>query len=164
MTANEKDLRVIIAVTERASIPRLWRTAMRTLRGTHAEVLAVFVHDERWHRAASLPFTREVSRAGSVEDFTLRRANQVFAETVAALQNRMEKLAAEADLEIDFCALPESDESLLQIIVGPGRNVLIAPSLLANRPVYARLARLDLHIELVDDEEDDTDADEAESA
>ena len=163
MTASEKDLRVIIAVTEPTSILGLWRTAMEKLRGARADVLAVFVHDERWHRAASLPFTREVSRAGSVEDFTVQRANQIFTETVSALRDRIEELASEADLNIEFRALPESDEALTQIVVGPGKNLLIAPSLLAKRPLYAMLSRLDLQIELVEADEDDREAESADS-
>lgn len=162
MTADEEGLRVVIAVTETSSVTKLWRTALETLGGAPAEVLAVFVHDERWQRAASLPFTREVSRAGGVADFTTQRANQVFAETVSALQKRVKQLAAEANLNIEFRVLPESDDTLVRAIFGRGKNVLIAPSFLADRPIYAELTQLDLHIQLVD--ADDSDANSSDAA
>ncbi len=160
MTSNEQELRVVIAMTDSDSLTELWRTAMQIAENTHAKLVAVFVHDERWERAASLPFTREISKAGSVADFTLRRAHQLLSETVAAVQKRVEQLAADADRKIEFRVLPESDANLPESFVGPGRNVLIAPSLLASRPIYAELSRLDLRIELVEaaadeDEEED---------
>ena len=159
MTTSEQDLRVVIAMTDSDSLAELWRTAMHIAQGTRAKLVAVFVHDERWERAASLPFTTEISKAGSVANFTLRRAHHLLAETVAAVQKRVEQLAAEADRTIEFRVLPESDANLPDSIVGPGRNILIAPSLLADRPIYAELSRLDLRIELVEadaDEDEDS--------
>lgn len=170
MTKSDPDLRVVIALTDTDSIAELWHAAMKTVSGARAEMLAVFVHDERWERAARLPFTREVSRVGSVSDFTAKRANQVLAETVSSLQQRIETLAADADLSIEFRVLPESDSTLTQEIVGPGKSVLIAPAMLARQPIYAQLSQLDVRIELVEAggnvrDEDDADAgnDEAES-
>ena len=163
MARNDQELRVVIAMTDSDSLAELWRTAMQIAANTRAKLVAVFVHDERWERAASLPFTREISKAGNVADFTLRRAQQLLSETVAAVQQRVEQLAAEADRKIEFRVLPESDANLPESIVGPGRNVLIAPSLLADRPIYAELSRLDLRIELVaadaGDEENEGDVD-----
>ena len=155
MARNEQELRVVIAMTDSDSLTELWRTAMQIAEGTRAKLVAVFVHDERWERAASLPFTREISKAGSVADFTLRRAHQLLSETVAAVQKRVEELAAEADRSIEFRVLPESDADLPESFVGPGRNILIAPSLLADRPIYAELSRLDLRIELVEADADE---------
>ena len=164
MTRNEHDLRVVIAVTESASLAQLWRTAMEMLRDSHAEVVALFLDDERWHRAASLPFTREISKVGSVADFTTQRANQVHAETVSDLRQRIEQLAAEADVTIEFRVLAESDHALPDTIVGGGGSILIAPSRLANRPIYAELTRLDLRIELVETEREEPDTEEGDKA
>jgi len=71
------------------------------------------------------------------------------------------RIVVQGDRSIEFRVLPESDANLPDSIVVPGRNILIAPSLLADRPIYAELSRLDLRIELVeadpDEEEDSSD-------
>jgi len=68
--------RVIIAVTELAPVQQMWGEALQFLDESRAEIHAVFVEDERWYRAASLPFTREISRvSGVTADFTMQRAS-----------------------------------------------------------------------------------------
>ena len=150
MIRSEDRLRIVIAVTESCSLNELWRSARDAMRGMRAEVTAVFLHDERWHRAASLPFTREISRVGGNVDFTRQRAERILAETVSGLRKEMEQLAAEADIPIAFHVLPESDRGRARALIRSGKNVLIAPAFLAEHPIYAELAQLDVRIELVD--------------
>ena len=151
MTTSDEAMRVVIAVTESSSLQALWRAALDTAKESEAKIVAVYLHDERWQQAASLPFTREISRIGSVADFTAQRAEQLLSETVSRLKEQMQKLAIEADLEIEFEVLPESDRMRAQALIGEGKNVLIAPSYLADRPIYTELAQLDLHILLVEE-------------
>ena len=149
MTENKTSSRrrIIIAVTESSSLSELWRAAMQSLDEAHAEVVALFLHDERWHRAASLPFTREVSRAGGEStDFTAQRAEQLHAETVASLRKKVDELAAEANLKIEFESLPESEISRSRSVTQDTENVLIAPAVLTKHPVVTELKQLNLRI------------------
>ena len=119
MSKSEDSLCVLIAVTETCSLTELWRTVTQTVDGSRAEVVALFLHDERWHRAASLPFTREISRVGgTAADFTAQRAEQILADTVSRLQRQMQQLAAEANLPVAFEVLPESDQARLKTVIG----------------------------------------------
>lgn len=68
MAKTEMRLRIVIAVTETTPVARLWEAALRLLRDTPAELTALYVQDDRWRRAASLPFTREILRSGGVAD------------------------------------------------------------------------------------------------
>ena len=124
--------------------------AMQALEESDAEVVALFLHDERWHRAASLPFTREVSKTGSSTDFTRQRAEQVYSDTVARLRERVNELATGAGLKIRFETLPESEVSGTKRVVEGEENVLIAPADLTEHPVVAELKSLDLRIYFVD--------------
>jgi hypothetical protein len=116
-----------------------------------AELLALYVDDDRWRRAASLTFTREISRvSGAVTDFTVQRAEQLNKEAITRTQRRIEKLAAKADLALAFEVLPESDQNRIKELVGAGQNVLIVPSFITTRPIYAHLTRLDCRILLIE--------------
>jgi len=151
MKTTDDRLRVVIAVTEASPLSALWRAAMDLLSESPAELLALFVDDERWHRAASLPFTREISRiGGTAADFTVQRAEQVNKEAATRTQRRIEQLASKADLALAFEVLPESDQERIQELVGPGQNVLIAPSFITRRAIYAHLTRLDCRILLIE--------------
>ena len=151
MTKSDDDRRVIIAVTESTPLNRLWQVALRAVSASDGNVVAVYLHDERWRRAASLPFTREISPSGSIADFTPERADQVLSETAGALQRRVETLASDAGVTIDFRVLPDSDEAKLQTVFA-GRCLVIAPSVLERHPLFAVLTRLDIHFELVEDD------------
>jgi len=123
---------------------------MQALEEAEAEVVALFLHDERWQRAASLPFTREVTRTGSSADFTTQRAEQVLADTVDRLRKRMHELASGAGLSIRFEALPESEVSGTKNVVEGEGNVLIAPADLTEHPVVSELKSLNLRIYFVE--------------
>ena len=150
MKESDQQLRVVIAITESTPIPSLWRAAMQAIGASPAEIVALFLHDERWQRAASLPFTREISAIGRIADFTLHRADQLLSDTAAKTQKRIEQLATEADVTCEFRVMPESDASLPKAVTGRGKCVLIAPSFFTERPFYPALAALDLHILLVE--------------
>ena len=151
MKTTDDRLRVVIAITESSPLEALWRAAMKLMSESPAELMALFVDDERWRRAASLPFTCEVSRiGGAVVDFTVQRAEQVNKEAIARMQHRIEQLASKANLALGFEVLPESDQKRIKELVGSGQNVLIAPSFITTRPIYAHLTRLDCRILLIE--------------
>ena len=128
MKTTDNRLRVVIAITESSPLEALWRAAMKLMSESPAELMALFVDDERWRRAASLPFTCEVSRiGGAVADFTVQRAEQVNKEAIARMQHRIEQLASNADLSLGFEVLPESDQKRINELVGSDQNILIAP-------------------------------------
>ena len=85
MEKREGQVRILIAVTETSPVADLWRAAL-TRREGDAELIALFLSDDRWHRAASLPFTREISRLGAVADFTRQRADQLYRESVERIR------------------------------------------------------------------------------
>lgn len=152
-------LRVLIAVNEASPLSALWRAAMNLMSESPAEVLALFVDDNRWHRAASLPFTREISRvSGSAAEFTVQRAEQLNKEAIKRTQQHIEKLASQADLSFAFEVLPESDQKRIKELVSTGQSVLVAPSFITARPIYTHLARLDCRILLIEDLEDEQEA------
>ena len=156
MAKTEVRLRVVIAVTETTPIARLWETALRLLRDTSAELAALYVQDDRWYRVASLPFTREVLRSGGVAvEFTEQRAEQVSRERAAHVQERVQKLAAEANLKAAFEILSESDAERLREFIGNHENILVAPSFISTRPIFAVLSEMNCRIELVDAEEEE---------
>ena len=149
---SEARRRVVIAVTESCPVSALWREAMSIMSETPADLMALFVDDRRWHRAASLSFTREISRlSGAVAEFTAQRAEELNREAIKRVQQQIEKLAADAKLALAFEVLPESDQKRITALLGAGQNVLVAPSFLRTRPIYAHLARCDCRIMLIED-------------
>ena len=156
MTKNELNLRVVIAVTETTPVGLLWETALRLLRESPAELAALYVQDDRWHRVASLPFTREILRSGGVAvDFTRQRAEQVRRERAARVREAIRKLAAEVNLEPVFEILDESDALRLREFIGSRENILVAPSFISTRPIFALLSELNCRIELVEAKEEE---------
>lgn len=155
MTTNQTDLRrIMLAVTETSSLQDLWAAAMEHLEGASAEVITLFVSDDRWRRAASLPFTREISRVGGgVSEFTLQRAEQVDKDAVIRAQGRLSKLAADAKLRFVFEILDEREATRIHELVRSDLDVLIAPSLLKARPIFSELARMKCRILLIDTKE-----------
>ena len=155
MTTTENRHRVVIAVTETSPVAALWEAALRLLRKAPADVVALYFEDDRWHRVASLPFTREISRFGGVAaDFTLERARAVSRERATRVQELLLKLAAESDLKPAFEILPETDAARLRELIGSYENVLIAPSFISTRPIFATFAELKCRVELVEAEEE----------
>jgi hypothetical protein len=147
--------RVVIAVTELTPLAKLWQEAQRHLRDPQADIVAVFVADDRWHRAASLPFTREISRiSGAVADFTLQRANHLHNEAIDSARRQMHELASAAKLSCSFEVLSESDPQRIIEVVARPENVLIAPSLIARRPLFAALQEFGCRIVLIEPDED----------
>ncbi len=165
--------RILLAITEASPLQDLWRAVIDYLEGAHGELTTVFFSDDRWHRAASLPFTREVSKvSGDSENFTRERAQQIDEDTVGRTHRELEKLASEAELPFAFEVLPEHDASTelpfafevlpehdmskLREIVSVQHDVLILPSFLKSRPIYAELTRVKCRVYYVDGEEEDT--------
>lgn len=141
----------MLAVTETSSLQDLWRAAMEHLTGEHAELITVFVRDDRWRRAASLPFTEEISRAnGGSMNFTLQRAEQVDSDAVTRTQGRLQQLATEAEIQLAFEILAEHEAARIHEFVRSESDLLIAPSFFKGQPIYAELARLKCRILLVD--------------
>lgn len=156
MTKDEVKVRVVIAVTETTPVALLWETALRLLRESRAELAALYVRDDRWHRVASLPFTREIMRSGGVAvEFTRQRAEQVSRERAARVSEAIRKLAAEAQLEPVFVSLDESDALRLREFIGSRENILVAPSFISTRPIFALLSELNCRIELVEAKEEE---------
>lgn len=147
--------RVVIAVTETSPLSALWREAMTLLSESPADLMALFVDDQRWLRAASLPFTREISRlSGAVAEFTAQRAEELNRQAITRMQQRIEKLAAESQLVLAFEVLPESDQKRITELLGAAHNVLIAPSFMRTRPIYAHLASCKCRIMLIEGSEE----------
>ena len=160
MTPAEPKPRIVIAVTEFTPVHVLWRAAMRLLEDSPAELVALFVEEDRWHRVASLPFTREISRTGGVKDFTRRRAEQIHRDAIARMRDAIQTLAKEASIKPSFEVLPESDVAKIRDFVGDRRNVLVAPAFISSRPVYAIFSELDCRILLVEAAEEQAQTEE----
>jgi hypothetical protein len=151
MSRNDDTARVLIALTEASPVDRLWKAALDRMARTQAELMALYFAEYHWHRAASLPFTREISRLGSAPvDFTLRRARQIHEASIAEAREMVGKLAADAKLSLAFEVLGESDRERVRDLVSGTDVVLIAPSYIIRRPFYAELEMLDCRIELVE--------------
>ena len=150
--SNETPSRVIVALTETAPIDALWRVTSRWLTTPDIGLVTLYVADDRWQRAASLPFTREVPRTGGPPTaFTMQRAQQVHDAAVKRNQARMQQLAADVKLPLIFEIFADPDKNRLREIVGQRASVIIAPSLIAREPLFAILSQFDCRIELVDD-------------
>jgi hypothetical protein len=148
-TSNTR--RVVLAVTEAGSLQVLWRTAMEQMSRERAELITVFVRDDRWRRAASLPFTEEVSRAsGGSMNFTPERAEEVDRDVVIRTQGRLQQLATDSEIQLAFEILAEHEATRIHDLVRSKSDLLIAPSFFKGRPLYRELARLKCRILLVD--------------
>lgn len=146
--------RALLVVTETSPVDKLWQTLLEQLADAHAEVVAVFVSDDCWTRAASLPFTREISRlSGGSEVFTVRRAEQIIGDMVARMQQRIRQLAADRQLQLVFEILRAQEPNRIQEFVRIEYDVLIGPADLRHWPEFAELARAERRVVLVNDEE-----------
>ena len=146
--------RVALAVTEGSPLDKLWNVLVEHLQGSHAEIVTIFVSDDRWHRAASLPFTREISRlSGSERDFTRQRAAALHGDLAGRTREQISRLAAETKQQISFTILSERETPEVHQLVSIECDVLIAPSMLEHWPVFAQLTRVNRQVLLVDVEE-----------
>ena len=149
--------RVVIALTDTTSITEMWERAMQVIRGKHAELTVVFLHDESWQRAASLPFTREVSKVGGQSsDFTLRRAEQLLSVQASGLQENIETLARSAGLPVAFQVLPEADQAGVRTLISSEINIVIGPTVLARHPVFLELQSSEKEIVFVGPDDNET--------
>ncbi len=156
MNQNDDKCRIVIAVTETTEVPRLWRAALQNVGRSEAELLALYLIDNHWHRAASLPFTREISRiGGGVADFTVKRADQLSKEAQQRIEQIVRKLAEDSGLAYAFKAVSEIDPNLRAELVADYRTVLIAPSVVSRRPIFTQLEQLNWHIELIEATEEE---------
>jgi hypothetical protein len=155
MKPRDQRPRIVIAVIEARGIAALWEAAMRQLTNHPAELITLFLEDERWLRAASLPFTQELPRVGgSPLAFTRQRAQELRRETARQARQLIEQLAAKSKRPVAFANLSESNAASLTELVGGQRSILIAQQVITRQPVYARFVDLGCQIELVEHDED----------
>ena len=146
--------RALLVVTETCPVDKLWRALLEDLADAQAEVVAVFISDDRWTRAASLPFTREISRlSGGSEVFTTRRAEQVLGDMVNRVQQQVRRLAEDRQIQLVFEILHVQESNRIREFVRIEHDVLVAPTMLRSGPDFADLARPERRVVLVDDEE-----------
>jgi hypothetical protein len=147
----ERGTRVIIALTETAPIDLLWTVTLERLASPETELLTLYIADDRWQRAASLPFTQEIPRLGGIPvGFTQQRAQDIHDAAIARARERMQQLAAEAKRRLIFEILSETDERRVSELVREEDSILIAPSLITKQPIFAQLSKTGCRIELVE--------------
>ena len=148
-------LRILLAVTETSPVEQLWQSLVDQLAGAPGEVVTIIVTDDSWRRAASLPFTREISRiSGVTAAFTHHRAEQIRAAAAVRARQRLERLARESQVELEFEILSEDEDSRVETLVTVERDILIAPSTLEGKPLFVKLARLHRRVVLVEGDGD----------
>jgi hypothetical protein len=141
----------VIAMTEASPVAEMWRVAMRFLGDSRADLVALFLADDRWLRVASLPFTREFPRVGGrPSEFTRQRAEELHRDAAREARRLIDALAGEARIKTVFEILSESDRARLAELVGGASSILIAPTLIRSRPVYAELIEIGCRIELIE--------------
>ena len=151
MNESQDILRILLAVTETSPFERLWQSLVDHVAGARAEVVTIIVSDDSWRRAASLPFTREVSRInGMAAAFTHHRAEQVRADAAVRARRRLERLAEDSGVELEFEVVSEDEDSHVEKLVSVERDILIAPAVLEGKPLFAKLARLHRRVVLVE--------------
>lgn len=152
MTQTKSEFRrIMLAITESSSLNELWSAVEKHLANEPAELITLFFTDDRWHRAASLPFTREIARlGGGSADFTPQRADQVGEDAVQRARARLQQLAERAKIKLAFEMLKEHELTRLQEFVTSESDVLIAPAIFKGQPLYAELTRLKCRILLID--------------
>jgi hypothetical protein len=141
MTDVDNIRRIMLAVTEASPLDKLWQSLVEQVAGAQAEVVTVFVTDDTWHRVASLPFAVEISRiSGARAAFTRRRAEQLGEDAAGRARQRLEQLAAEAGLRLVFEIMTTTETGQIQKLVEIKRDLLIAPSVLEELPLFTKLA------------------------
>jgi hypothetical protein len=146
--------RVLIAVTEANSVPDLLHEVTEHLAEEAAELVLVFLNDDRWRKAASLPFTREVFRISGVStDFTSTRAEQVHQEVIDEILGRLRQFATDAKTTLAFETIPEQEAVRLHDLLTSDADVLVAPSSFRERPIYKEITRLKCRLRFVEPSE-----------
>ncbi len=154
MNSLEDKRRILLLLTEQSPLQQLWQVVEQHLAGTNSEVVALFINDERWHRAASLPFTREFSRlSGTHRDFTAQRAAELNQEGIRQVEARLRELATSAESQPTFEVLTEREANRIGSYVRVEMDLLVAPADLRNREAFGGLALLSCQILFVDSEE-----------
>ncbi|HSG59748.1 MAG TPA: hypothetical protein VLA06_09480 [Woeseiaceae bacterium] len=150
MTTDSDRRRIVIALTETSPVPRLWHAAMARHAESPADLLTLFLQDERWLRAASLPFTREFPRSGGrPTEFTHERAREVGQETARQAKRLIEQLADKAKTRVIFETVLQPDRGRLIELIGEYQSILIAHDAITALPIYVHLVELGCHIELI---------------
>ncbi|MDH3304707.1 MAG: hypothetical protein OEM50_11435 [Gammaproteobacteria bacterium] len=151
MTSKRADVRrIMLALSDASSLPDLWRAATEHLADQEAELVTVFFNDDRWRRAASLPFTREILRiSGGSTEFTRTRAEKLDREIIAAVQRRSQQFATEAKVRFVFEILSEQEIIKIHELLSSESDILIAPISFQGRPIYNEIARLKCQIRFV---------------
>jgi len=145
--------RVLLVVTEASPLDKLWGALVDQIADASADVVAILVGDDSWTRAATLPFTREISRlSGGSQVFTARRAEQIIGSMIDRAQERIRQLAADRQLQVAFKILPAGDPHSIREFVRVEYDVLIGPAVLRRWPVFADLTLPDGRVFLVDEE------------
>ena len=150
---NERSdlLRVLLAITESCPVDRLWESLVDQVADAQVEVVTIIVSDDTWRRAASLPFTHEISRiSGMRADFTHHRAEHVRAEAASRAREHLERLAEDSQVELEVEVVTEDEEARVATVVTVERDILIAPSVLEGKPLFAKLARWHRKVVLVE--------------
>lgn len=167
MTTDSDRRRIVIALTETSPVPRLWHAAMALRAESPADLLTLFLQDERWLRAASLPFTREFPRSGGrPTEFTHERAREVSQETARQAKRLIEQLADKAKTQVMFETVLQPDRGRLIELIGEYQSILIAHDAITALPIYLHFVELGCHIELIgssaenDDEEPESPEDD----
>ena len=155
MTRRKSEIRrIMLAITESSPLGELWSAVKEHLANEPAELITLFFCDDRWQRAASLPFTREIARLGGRSaDFTPQRADQVGEDAMHRAEARLRRLAAEARIKLAFEMLQENELTRLHEFVTSKSDVLIAPAFFKGQPVYAELTRLKCRVLLINSDQ-----------
>lgn len=151
MNDTRSDRKVFLAVTERSALPELWKAVEEELHDACVELVTLFVNDARWHRAASLPFTQEVSRiGGSRRAFTPQRAAQVESQILGWIWRQVRELAEGTELKITFEILTEHEAGWLRNVTSTEEDIFIVPASLRTGPLHPELSRLTCRVLFVD--------------
>ena len=154
MNRQEDKRRILLLLTEQSPLQRLWQVVEEHLAGANNEVVALFISDERWHRAASLPFTREFSRlSGTHRNFTAQRATELDQDIFGQIQARLRELTTRAEPQPTFEVLAEREISRIGNYVRVKMDLLVAPADLKNREVFGELTLLSCQMLFVESEE-----------
>ena len=155
MTGNDANgtiERIVIAVTTVSPVQRLWQEALQLLAEHHGELHALFLEDTQWLRAASLPFTREISRVSGVDaEFTRQRAQDVHDQAVRRVQRELKRLADEQRRELAFEVLPETDRQRIRDLTAGARCIVIASESLARHGDLEEIRKLGCRVIVVGD-------------
>jgi hypothetical protein len=148
---TESRTSVLVVITETSPVEALWRAALDRAREAGSELNILIVRDERWHRAASLPFTSEIPRLGGPRrKFTAERAEALVGEAIARLRGIAQALAAESRVQCHYHVVTETVFPELEGLVVGRRSVLVASSDLETLPIFEQARGLRCEIVLVD--------------